>query len=93
MATAIRIGRKRKLFLFVAPDANEVSVAGTFNHWDPSANPLKKRRDGTWTVVVYLPPGNHEYRIVAEGIWTDDPYCLTRRTNQYGGKNCVIEST
>jgi len=22
------------------------SVAGTFNHWDPSANQMKKRRDG-----------------------------------------------
>jgi len=91
MATAKRIDRKRKLFLFVAPDANEVSVAGTFNHWDPSANPMKKRRDLTWTLVVYLPRGNHEYRIVVDGIWTDDPNCLTRRPNQYGGQNCVVE--
>lgn len=91
MADTKGIVRKRHRFLFIAPDANEVCMAGSFNQWDPEATPMKKRRDGTWYAVVYLSPGRYEYRIVVDGIWTDDPNCPTRRPNQYGGTNCIFE--
>ena len=42
-----------------------VSVLGDFNNWDPLANPLKKRSNGTRSAVVEVP--------VADGTWFCDP--------------------
>jgi len=83
-------GRKRVTFSLHAPHAREVSVAGTFNDWDPSRRPLQREADGNWKITFYLPAGTYEYRFVVDGIWTDDPSCTTRCPNQYGGENCVL---
>ena len=85
MADTKGIVRKRHRFLFIAPDANEVCVAGSFNQWDPEATPMKKRRDGTWYAVVYLSPGRYEYRIVVDGIWT----CLLYTSDAADDLLCV----
>jgi neopullulanase len=60
------------------PDA--VSVAGSFNDWDPQATPLSLE-DGVWTVTLALAPGAYPYKFVehdaglfdASGSWTCDP--------------------
>ena len=36
--------KKRKLFKLLAPQAESVYLAASFNDWDPQARPLKKRR-------------------------------------------------
>ena len=52
-----------------------VSVVGTFNDWQPGRHELKPRRDGTRTVSVPLPPGDHRFRYLAsDGIWLDDEH-------------------
>lgn len=83
--------RKRATFSIDAPHAREVSVAGTFNGWDPARDFLKRKGEGDWVLVKYLSPGAHEYRFVVDGIWTTDPLCATRCRNIYGGENSVIE--
>ena len=83
-------GKKRVTFSLHAPHAREVSVAGTFNEWDPSSRPLKKETEGNWKITFYLPAGTYEYRFVVDGIWTDDPSCTARCPNQYGGENCLL---
>lgn len=86
-----RTGKKRVTFSVHAPHALEVAVAGTFNDWDPSSRALKREADGNWKLTFYLSPGRYEYRLVVDGIWTDDPCCTTRCWNQYGGENCILE--
>ncbi len=66
-------------------------MAGTFNDWDPARDFLKRKGEGNWVLVRYLPPGVHEYRFVVDGIWTTDPLCVTRCRNIYGGENSVLE--
>ena len=45
-----------------------VSVVGDFNSWDPLAHPLRKRSNGTCSVVVDLPPGRaYRFRYLADG--------------------------
>lgn len=83
--------RKRARFFLDAPHAREVSVAGTFNGWDPARDFLKRKGEGNWVLVRYLSPGAHEYRFVVDGIWTTDPLCATRCRNIYGGENSVIQ--
>ncbi|GAB2625934.1 isoamylase [Streptomyces capparidis] len=50
-----------------------VSVVGDFNGWEPGRHELVTRRDGTRTVTVILPPGEHRFRYLAtDGVWLDD---------------------
>ncbi len=83
--------KKKVTFKFFEPDARSVYVAGSFNDWDPSATPLKKGSDGTWKGTKTLSPGSYEYRFVVDGDWRDDPTCTDRRTNEFGGENCVVK--
>ena len=48
-----------------------VSVVGDFNNWDPFSHPLRKRTNGTRSVVVKLPSGSKmHFRYLAEGgLW------------------------
>ncbi len=82
--------RKRVTFSFHSPDAKEVFIAGTFNDWDPHKDSFKKQSTG-WKAVKYLTPGTYEYRLVVDGIWTDDPACQWHRPNQYGSENCILK--
>jgi hypothetical protein len=53
--------------------AGEVSVVGTFNDWTPGRHQLVQRRNGTRSVSVNLPPGEHRFRYLATGgVWFDD---------------------
>jgi len=50
-----------------------VSVVGSFNDWCPGEHELVRRRNGTRTVSVILPPGTHRFRYLATGgLWFDD---------------------
>ena len=85
-----RIIKKRITFKYYAPEAEEVFVVGTFNGWSSEANPLKKDKDGNWSTLVDLFPGNYEYRFFVDGRWENDPACELRHLNLYGGYNCVL---
>jgi 1,4-alpha-glucan branching enzyme len=53
--------------------AGVVSVVGSFNDWTPGRHELVARRNGTRTVSVTLPPGEHRFRYLATGgVWFDD---------------------
>lgn len=78
-------------FEFYDPKAKEVYLVGTFNGWEPHRTPMKKLRDGTWTVAVQLTAGRHEYRILADGHWRDDPKASHYERNPFGGRNAVME--
>src|SRR5881409_1392219 len=62
-------------FVLVAPDAHEVSLAGTFNRWDAHATPLvRSGPTGVWTATLTLPSGQHQYAFVVDGVrWVPDP--------------------
>ncbi len=52
-----------------------VSVVGDFNSWTPGAHVLRKRSNGTRSVVVTVPAGTPvTFRYLAEdGRWFNDP--------------------
>jgi len=62
-------------FVLAAPDAHEVSLAGTFNRWDSHATPLvRSGPTGVWTATLALPAGQHQYAFVVDGVrWVPDP--------------------
>jgi 1,4-alpha-glucan branching enzyme len=83
-------GSKQKVtFLYEAPAAQTVLLAGDFTGWQQAPVSLKKDKSGIWKKSISLPPGRYEYRLLVDGEWRDDPQCFTRQPNQFGGQNCV----
>jgi len=60
-------------FVCVAPGAHKVMLIGDFNDWDPQAQPLKRRVDGSWTTQIPLSHGHHHYLFLVDGKPTLDP--------------------
>jgi hypothetical protein len=72
-------------------DIGQVSVAGSFNGWDPGATPMSKT-DGAWTILLVLPPGSHEYMLIEDGDrWVTDPSAPRTRDDGFGGVNGVLD--
>ena len=67
-----------------APNATTVAVAGEFNSWSTSANPLASEAGGTWSVDVDGADIDDEYQYVVNGtIWKVDPWAK-QVTNSVG---------
>jgi hypothetical protein len=81
-------------FTFLAPNANSVALAGTFNNWSTSSDPLKKGDNGVWTIVKPLDPGTYQYKFVVNGSdWKADPQNPNSTDDGYGGKNSVLTAS
>jgi 1,4-alpha-glucan branching enzyme len=87
---APKSAKKKTTFTLRAPEAAEVFVAGCFNDWDPTANPLERDEEGMWTCTLLLEPGEHEYRFVVDDVWWDDPLNRMRRQTEFGCENCIL---
>jgi len=78
-------------FRLTAPMAHTVSVAGSFNEWDPDALPMTRTADGTWITTIALPVGEHSYQFVVDGRqWRPDPTAHAQVDDGFGGTNSVI---
>ena len=71
--------------------AQLVSVAGSFNDWQPAATPMIALGEGLWRTEINLPPGRYEYRLVVDGQWMDDPAAKETVDNPFGGLNAVLD--
>lgn len=75
-----------------APDAQTVTVAGSWNAWDPNADPLRASPGGLWHGTVVLPRGQHEYMFVLDGSrWVTDTTAQMWRDDGFGHRNAVLE--
>ncbi len=81
--------KSRQIFSFNAPDALSVHLVGDFTHWQKLPVSLKKESGGLWRATVELEPGTYHYRFLVDGIWRDDPECVLRVPNPFGGTNSV----
>lgn len=79
-------------FVFVAPDAESVTLAGDWIGWDTESIPLRQLRStGVWTVDVLVPPGLHEYAFVVDGTeWRPDPLAGSQTDDGFGRTNSVL---
>ncbi len=80
---------KKVPFEFLAPEAQEVYLAGGFNNWDNNAHPMKKDKKGLWKTSLSLKPGRYEYRFLVDGNWENDPSGCDCVPNEFGSQNCV----
>jgi 1,4-alpha-glucan branching enzyme len=73
-------------------EGESVSLAGDFNSWNTTADPMKKQTDGSWTITKKLEPGKHLYKFVLDGgkVWKEDPGASESVDDGQGGKNSVL---
>ena len=78
-------------FVLYAPDAQRVTLAGTFNEWDATVTPLIRGSDaGVWTTTLALPVGQHQYSFVIDGRrWVVDP-AAPKVDDGFGRANSVL---
>ena len=72
--------------------ASSVSLSGDFNDWSVDQLPLKRARDGSWSVSVDL-ENNREYqfRYVVDGShWTNEPEADRFAFNGIDAENSVL---
>ncbi len=86
------------LFSYMAPNAREVFLGGTFNDWNSNTIGMLKGRDGAWTVTLHLTPGRYEYKFFVDGDWKCDEGCdhsyrdhCSCVVNSFGTTNRVID--
>jgi 1,4-alpha-glucan branching enzyme len=80
---------KKQTFRIDFPGADRVLLVGSFTQWQKKGIPMKKGKDGIWTTSVELPAGQHNYRFIVDGAWTDDPECSLRISNPHGSQDMV----
>ncbi len=73
-------------------EAESVSVLGEFNDWDPEANPLKKRKNGTFSTTLSLAAGQaYRFRYLADGeTWFNDDEADGLELNRFGALDTVL---
>ena len=84
-----RILMREVQFEFLAPDAREVYLVGSFNDWNISETLMQKDKNGIWKKPLSLEAGKYEYRFIVDGKWENDPSCPGCVPNKFGTKNCV----
>ncbi len=89
-------GYKTIPFRLHAPEAQNVSIAGTFNDWNVSSHPMKRSRKGEngyvyWQTPMRLLPGTYQYLFFVDGQWWNDPASNQYMPNEFGSLNNVVE--
>jgi hypothetical protein len=78
-------------FSVAAPRATTVSIVGDFNHWQPTALPLRRSANGrVWEVEVRLPLGRYSYAFLIDGKLAPDPMAPRASDDDFGSPNSVI---
>jgi 1,4-alpha-glucan branching enzyme len=80
---------RRQSFAFSAPEAMSVQLVGDFTQWQERPISLRKTPDGVWQTSLELNPGTHHYRFLVDGQWRDDPACVLRTPNPFGGEDMI----
>lgn len=93
LTASARAGTSAYTFKFTPSAApTSVSVAGDFNNWSTTANPMTKGADGVYTATVDLSEGDHAYKFVVDNAWMNDPSADPKldKPDGQGGSNSVV---
>lgn len=83
-------GKKKVVFSFQAPAAaHEVKLCGNFTNWEQGAIVMNHAKSGEWKAQIALEPGEYEYKILADGVWYNDPKADKQIGNTWGSQNSV----
>lgn len=74
-------------------NANTAAVLGDFNNWRSEENPLKKRKDGSFSTTISLKSGNtYRYRYLIDGDrWENDGRADHYLPNEFGTEDSILQ--
>ncbi len=71
--------------------ARSAYLCGTFNDWDPQALPMKRLKDGGFSVSLTLRSGEYAFRYFLDGQrWENDWKADEYRRNAFGSEDSII---
>lgn len=72
--------------------ADSAALAGDFNDWSLTDNPMKKLKNGSFSLTVSLDADqSYSFRYVLDNdIWVNDPDADSYAVNEHGEDNSVI---
>ena len=83
--------KKRVKFEVAAGVGKTVSLAGSFNEWDPAVKYLQdKDGNGIYVGYLMLAPGIYEYKFIIDGEWRLDDKNANFAPNDFGTLNSVL---
>ena len=73
-------------------NAQTAALCGEFNAWDTSAHPMKRLKDGSFSVTASLEPGNsYRFRYWLDGErWENDWQADAYKPNEFGSDDSVV---
>lgn len=83
----------RVTFKYNNPEnAETAALAGMFNSWSIQENPMKRLKNGSFSVTLSLQAGNsYPFRYVLDGkTWVNDEAAHSYSQNEYGEENSVV---
>ena len=87
---APKVTDKGVVFSMKMPEATLVTIAGSFNGWNPRVTMLTAD-NGIWTITLPLKKGQkYLYKFVVDGYWIADPDNPDTVSDGYGGANSVV---
>lgn len=74
-------------------NAQTAGLCGEFNQWDPEKNPMKRRKDGSFSTTISLKPGNsYRFRYILDGKrWENDWDADDYLPNEFGTQDSVVK--
>ena len=73
-------------FVYEGISGRNVSVAGSFNSWDPFMYPLRESSPGRYETTLRLSPGEYVYHFIVDGGAVRDPGNPAERYDRNGNR-------
>jgi 1,4-alpha-glucan branching enzyme len=90
-----KTGRSCRVTFALPPEVNAqtASLCGEFNEWDRTSHPMKRRKDGRFSLTISLKPGRqYRFRYLLDGErWENDPAADGYVLNEFGSDDSVVE--
>jgi 1,4-alpha-glucan branching enzyme len=73
-------------------NAQTACLCGEFNDWDQSTHPMKRAKDGSFSLTISLKPGHqYRYRFLLDGErWENDWAADSYAPNTIGSEDSVV---
>lgn len=88
-------GRKCRVMFELSPEVQTQTacLCGDFNDWNEASHPLKRRKNGSFGLTLWLDAGRqYRFRYLLDGDnWENDPQADAYVPNPFGTEDSVIE--
>lgn len=74
-------------------NAETAYLVGEFNNWDSATHPMKKLKDGSFSLTVSLPADKaYRFRYLLDGVhWENDWAADTYVANEHGSDDSLVK--